>query len=127
MDLRGYPGPEDYSEVAMENIQAFVSAAYRMLGLSWQHPRILLYLERVEQATNAELEQKAAGQGREHTPCQVRSRHQLPFVYYQKLAIHLAGLVLDERAAIQDAIAKQQAKKLLTEFSNQKQLEVNCK
>lgn len=107
MNLQGYPGIEDYDYEAFENIRAFVSAAFKVLGLSWSHPRIQLYLERVEQAVG----------------CQVQSRHQLPFVYYQKLAIHLAALVLDERAAIQDAIAKQQAKKLLTEFSKQKQLE----
>lgn len=118
MDLQGYPGIEDYEYEAFENIRTFVSAAFKVLELSWTHPRVEAFLQRVEKSLNEQLDRQAIEEGREPVFYQVRSRHQLPFVCYHQLAMHLAQLILDERTAIQDVVSRHRAKQLMGQLVN---------
>lgn len=54
VDGEGYPGLESEAECeAMVDAIAYVQVAFRLLGLSWEHPRVRAFLAAVEARVGA--------------------------------------------------------------------------
>ena len=76
----------------ISDIQAFVRVAFNAYGYSWEHPRVVAYLQKVQ-----------AKSGR--FPVQARKCDCLSPEHYRGLAMCLAALVVEGREPVQDATA----------------------
>jgi hypothetical protein len=76
----------------ISDIQAFVQIAFNAYGYSWEHPRVVAYLDKVQ-----------AKAGR--FPVQARKCDCLSPEHYRGLAMCLAALVVEGREPVQDATA----------------------
>lgn len=85
-DQNGFPGIEKYNPDEMANLQAFVRACFKAFDYSWQHPRIVKFMQQIEKQTGHKT----------------RSPHQLSFRHYQLLGMLLADALEQEHAELAD-------------------------
>lgn len=81
-------------------IQGFVQLAFKAYGYSWEHPRVVAYLKKVQAKTG-------------RFPTNARPSDCLSIEHYQGLAMNLAALVVAGREAVKNpdahALAKSQS------------------
>jgi hypothetical protein len=107
VDEYGYPGIEDFTLEEFTDMKAFVQVAFKAFGYSWQHERIVAYLQRVQKIVKRP----------------VRNCHELPYKHYRMLAMLLAAEVVqlqEDRRAAADSAALLMATAMLR--TTQKQL-----
>lgn len=95
----------------LADVQAFVQAAFRVLGLAYDHPRVVAFIARVEAA-------RVAKGLRDFQPWRGGGwRHTIDPPTYRSLAINLAKLLLAEREALaRQAVSEEERRDLVLAF-----------
>ena len=87
IDWANYPGIEDYDPAVFDSIRAIVQISFKTFGYSWSHPRVIAFVQRVEERVGRPIP----------------TSHHLPYVAYRALATYLAAELMDpSKAAIDD-------------------------